>query len=109
MAAAECAVLGRLGTRRLAGHWAAGPQPSPSCCAFQERRDLAGVTATGVLSHQSQSQPRGLYAVLQVRPGEGPGQGPQGSGASQEGQAVLHTSASPRATSVGVWAGLAEE
>lgn len=38
---------------------------------FQGCRELAGVTATGILPHQGQSQPRGLHALLQVRPGLG--------------------------------------
>lgn len=47
-------------------------------CVFQGRREFAGVAATGIFSHQGQSQPRGLHAVLQVRPGQGTKEGAGG-------------------------------
>lgn len=41
------------------------------CVPFQGSREFAGVAATGILSHQSQSQSRGLHTLLQVRSGLG--------------------------------------
>lgn len=57
-----------------------GP-PVLTLLPFQRRRELAGATAPGVLPHPGQPQPRGLHAVLQVRPRQGcgarlPGVGP---------------------------------
>lgn len=51
--------------------WVPEPQLSPSCVCvpFQGFRGLAGVTAPGILSPQSQSQPCGLHTLLQVSPG----------------------------------------
>lgn len=48
---------------------------------FQGCRELAGITTTGILPHQSQSQPRGLHPLLQVSSGLG----------AREGEGGLHS------------------